>query len=112
MNSVMDRITAHPQFLDVAMRKYGIRMQQEHVSAQFYGFNSSTTKVKATMMRAVEVNGAKDPEVSNTDDIELLARTHGFPLKISSMVEEKFDDIVHAFMTEHFKSAIPVSLFR
>lgn len=63
------------------------------------------------MMRAVEVNGSKDPEVSNTEDIEMLARAHGFPLKLSSIIEDKFDDIVHVFMTEHFKSAIPVSLF-
>ena len=60
------------------------------------------------MMKAVEVNASKDTEGSNKDDIETLARTHGYPLALSSLVEEKFDDIASVFMTEHFKSAIPV----
>ena len=56
MNSVMDRITAHPQFLDVAMRKIGIRMQQEHVSDVLSWALNITIRLQATMMKAVEVN--------------------------------------------------------
>ena len=61
------------------------------------------------MMKSVEVTCANDPDECSKEDMQTIARTHGFPLTLSSLVQDKFDDLAHVFMTEHFKSAIPVS---
>ena len=32
VDNMLDKVLEHPRFLDIAMRKIGTRMQQEHVS--------------------------------------------------------------------------------
>ena len=108
VDNMLDKVLEHPRFLDIAMRKIGTRMQQEHVSDLLSCALNIAIRLQAAMMKAVEVNAPKDPEGSNKDDIDSLARTHGYPMALSSVVEDKFDNTATVFMTEHFKTAIPV----
>ena len=59
------------------------------------------------MMRAVEVRGGKDSK-ENSDNVDEIARRHGFPRSLPAIVVDKFDESVEVFMTQNFKSAIPV----
>ena len=106
--NILDKILDNPTFLDVAMRKIGTRMQQEHVPRPKLSRIEFMICFQITMMKAVEVRGGKDSD-DNIEDVEQIARAHGFPLSLPKLVEEKFDDCAHVFMKENFKSAIPVS---
>jgi len=108
-NNIVEKVLGNPNFLDVAMRKIGSRMQQEHVPLPIMLMKSFVIAFQVTLMKAVEVRGGKDSK-ENTEDVETLARSHGFPLSLPKVVEEKFDDCANVFMKENFKSAIPVSI--
>ena len=63
------------------------------------------------MLNAVEVQReSHDSSETVLDDIDNLARTHGYPKQLSDIVVNKFDDITTAYMNDHFKTAIPVSV--
>ena len=61
------------------------------------------------MLKAVEVQReSSESSESLKDDIEHLARTHGYPSDLSSLVVDKFDNITMSYMQEHFRTTIPV----
>jgi len=61
------------------------------------------------MMKAVELSGSNaPPEQDVASMIEMNARAFGFPSSLSQVVLKSFDGNASTYMTNHFKTHLPV----
>ena len=99
----------HPKFMDVAMRKVGARIEYEHVRNSFSVDPFLKLYQQEALAKAIELTGSKaPPEKEVADMLATNAAAYGFPTEMSQSVHDTFSTNVCNFMSENFKTMLPV----
>ena len=102
----------HPKFMDVATCKVGAQIEYEHVTVPLILSKSFLIcKVQEALGKAIELTGNKaPPEKEVADMLAENAAAYGFPTEMSQVVNDTFATNVCSFMSQNFKTILPVSI--